>query len=46
MYPKEARDWVNQYVAKQVELGVMTEVVRGRDPEPMFICNVVLVKEG
>ena len=45
-YPEEARKWAREYCAKQVELGVMEEVVRGRDPDPTFVCNAVLVKEG
>lgn len=45
-YPKEEREWINNYCRSQVELGVMKEIVRGVDKEPAFICNVVLVKEG
>ena len=45
-YPKVAREWVKTYVEKQKELGVLREVIRGRDEEPVFVCNVVLVQEG
>jgi hypothetical protein len=31
---------------KLVELGVVKELKRGVDPDPLFISNVVLVKDG
>lgn len=46
MYPKKERQWINEHMKKLVELGVVKELKRGVDPDPRFICNVVLVKDG
>lgn len=44
--PKKARDWVNNYVGEQIELGVLREVDRSNESDPLFVINLVLVKNG
>ena len=44
-YKKEERQWIREYISNQVELGLLEEVRPG-DPDPTFIVNCVLVREG
>lgn len=44
-YNSVERAWIREYVASQVELGVLRRVLPGEE-EPTFTVGAVLVKEG
>jgi hypothetical protein len=44
-YATKERAWINQYLAKLEELGVVKKLNPG-EPEPLFTVGVVLVREG
>ena len=43
-YPKAEREWLHRYCQEQCALGVLREVRRRVEPDPVFIENFVLVK--
>ena len=43
---KEQRDWVREHMQQQCDLGVMREVKKGVEDDPLFVTNVVLVAGG
>ena len=45
-YPKAERAWLRQYCEEQCRLGVLREVKRGIEPDPVFIETFVLVRGG
>ena len=46
IYPKAERDWIWRHVDSLVELGILSQVCRGKDPYPLFISSIILVKGG
>lgn len=44
-YNKDERQWINNYLQIQEELGILQRVKPG-EPEPTFVVPVVLVKGG
>ena len=46
MYPKQECQWIRDYVGKMEELELVRRVKPGVDPDPEFVSQVVLVKNG
>lgn len=45
-YPRHQRQWIREYIASQIRMGVMREVKKGEESDPQFVTNVVLVPDG
>ena len=45
-YPKQERAWLRQYCEEQCALGILCEIMRGVEPDPIFIETFVLVPGG
>ena len=46
MYGAVEYQWLHKQIDKQVRLGVIWKLVRGVDPDPTFVSNIVLVWGG
>ena len=46
MYGAVECQWLQKQMDKQVRLGVIQELVRGLDPDPTFVSNILLVQGG
>ena len=46
IYPKAEREWIWWHVDSLVELGILSWVHQGKDPDPLFISSAILVRGG
>ena len=45
-YAKPQREFLKEYMREQCDLGVMKEIIKGKDPDPIFVVGIVLVAGG